>query len=50
MADARDRRIAKEALDYAAWQCQECGIAKEEALRIVSEQYDDTDALKKGGE
>ncbi len=50
MVDARDRRIAREHLDEAAWDCQEVGIDKEEAQRIVGARYDAIERDKKGDE
>ena len=50
MANLRYQKTAKDALEYAAYQCWESGLSKEEALRIVASQYEYNEKAKKGGE
>lgn len=51
MTDARDRRIARERLEEAAWLAEEVGIEKEDALRVVADHYEASKREKqKGGE
>lgn len=49
MSNLRYQKTAKEGLIYAAFQCWESGVSKEEALRLVAAQYDKNENAKKGG-